>query len=232
VASFDIPHGGMGGEYQATAVASDPPRFRGLSHSLAFFVALPLGFALAMEASTSTARVAALLFGLSVAAMFGTSSLFHRISWSPIAKNRMAVIDHAMIYGLIAGTYTPFALLVLRTSWGIPVLVLVCAGGAAAITAKVIWRNPPPWVAVATCFGLGWVALLVFPQIAAKIGVGGTTLLVAGGVAYTVGAVVYALRRPDPFPRTFGYHEIFHAFVVVAVACQYAAVAFFVLPRA
>jgi hemolysin III len=203
-----------------------------MSHSVAFFAALPLGVVLALEASTSIARVAALLFGLSVAAMFGTSSLFHRISWSPIAKNRMALIDHAMIYALIAGTYVPFALLVLRETWGIPVLVLVCAGGAAAITAKVIWRNPPPWVAVATCLGLGWIALLVFPQIAAKIGVGGTTLLAAGGVAYTAGAVVYALRRPDPFPRTFGYHEIFHAFVVVAVACQYAAVAFFVLPHA
>ncbi len=203
-----------------------------MSHSLAFFAALPLGFVLALDASTSIARVAALLFGLSVAAMFGTSSLFHRVSWSPIAKNRMALVDHAMIYALIAGTYTPFALLVLRETWGIPVLVVVCAGGAAAITAKAIWRNPPPWVAVATCFGLGWIALLVFPQIAAKIGAGGTTLLVAGGVAYTTGAVVYALRRPDPFPRTFGYHEIFHAFVVVAVACQYAAVAFFVLPRA
>ena len=164
--------------------------------------------------------------------MFGTSSLFHRISWSPVAKNRMAVVDHAMIYGLIAGTYAPFALLVLRTAWGIPVLALVCAGGAAAVTAKVIWRNPPPWVAAATCLGLGSIALLVIPQIAAKIGTAGTTFLAAGGVAYTIGAVVYALKRPDPFPKTFGYHEIFHALVVVAVACQYAAVAFFVLPRA
>jgi hemolysin III len=232
VTSFDIRHGGTPASYGTTAVAGAPPRLRGVSHSLAFFAALPLGFVLALEASTPIALIAALLFGLSVAAMFGTSSLFHRIAWSPVAKDRMAVLDHAMIYGLIAGTYTPFALLVLRRSWGIPVLALVCAGAAAAIAAKVIWRNPPPWVAAATCLGLGWIALLVFPQIAARIGAGGTLFLAAGGVAYTAGAVVYALKRPDPFPRTFGYHEIFHALVIVAVACQYAAVAFFVVPRA
>ena len=213
-------------------VAGGPPRLRGRLHVLGFYAAIPVGFMLTLEASTPIARVAASLFALSVVAMFGASSLFHRISWNPVAKGRMAVLDHAMIYGLIAGTYTPFALLVLRRAWGIPVLVLVCAGGAAAIAAKVIWRNPPTWVAAATCVGLGCIALLVFPQIAAKVGVAGTTFLAAGGVAYTIGALVYALERPDPFPRTFGYHEIFHALVVVAVACQYAAVAFFVLPRA
>ncbi len=213
-------------------VANATPRYRGQSHMLAFYAALPVGFMLTLEASTPIARVAAVLFALSVVAMFGTSSLFHRVSWSPVAKNRMAVVDHAMIYGLIAGTYAPFALLVLRTAWGIPVLALVCTGGAAAVTAKVIWRNPPPWVAAATCLGLGSIALLVIPQIAAKIGAAGTMLLAAGGVAYTIGAVVYALERPDPFPKTFGYHEIFHALVVIAVACQYGAVAFFVLPRA
>lgn len=214
------------------AVANDPPRLRGLSHQLAFYAAIPLGFMLALEAPTTIARVAALLFALSVVAMFGTSSLFHRVSWGPVAKGRMAVVDHAMIYGLIAGTYTPFALLVLRAGWGIPVLVVVGASCFAATAAKVVWRNPPTWVAAATCLGLGWIALLVLPQIAAHIGPGGTSLLAVGGVAYSIGAVVYALKRPDPFPRTFGYHEVFHALVVVAVACQFAAVAFFVLPRA
>lgn len=220
-------------DYSGGAVATNaPPRFRGRLHLLAFYAAIPVAFMLTLEASTPIARVAALLFALSVVAMFGASSLFHRISWSPVVKGRMAVLDHAMIYGLIAGTYTPFALLVLPRAWGIPVLVLVCAGGAAAVTAKVIWRNPPTWVAAATCVGLGSIALLVVPQIAAKVGAAGTLFLAAGGVAYTIGAVVYALERPDPFPRTFGYHEIFHTLVVVAVACQYAAVAFFVLPRA
>lgn len=213
-------------------VANDIPRLRGLSHSLAFYAAIPLGFVLVLDAPTPIGRVATVLFALSVVAMFGASSLFHRVSWSPVAKGRMAVLDHAGIYGLIAGTYTPFALLVLGAGWGIPVLAVVGAGCAAAAAAKIVWRNPPRWVAAATCLGLGWIALLVFPQIAARIGPGGTALLAVGGLAYSAGAVVYALRRPDPIPRTFGYHEVFHALVVVAVACQYAAVAFFVLPRA
>ncbi len=213
------------------AAATDTPRLRGLSHSLALYAAIPLGFVLVLDASTPIGRVAAVLFALSVVVMFGASSLFHRVSWGPIAKGRVAVLDHAAIYGLIAGTYTPFALLVLGVGWGIPVLAVVGAGCAAATAAKVVWRNPPRWVAAATCLGLGWIALLVFPQIAAQIGAGGTSLLAVGGLAYSAGAVVYALRRPDPFPRTFGYHEVFHALVVVAVACQYAAVAFYVLPR-
>jgi hemolysin III len=213
-------------------VVDGAPRLRGVFHLRAFYVAVPLGLVLALEAPTPLARIAAIAFALSVAAMFGTSSLFHRIPWSPGAKRRMAVLDHAMIYALIAGTYTPFALLVLRPGWRIPILAVVYAGSAAAIVAKVIWREAPSWVAAATCLTLGWIAVLVFPQIAARIGVGGTSLLAAGGVAYTVGAVVYARRRPDPFPATFGYHEIFHALVIVAVACQYAAIAFFVLPRA
>ena len=222
----------MDTEELRAVVGSEQPRWRGVSHNLAFFAAIPLAFVLALEASTPTARVVALIFALSVVAMFGTSSLFHRVSWSHVAKGRVAVLDHAMIYGLIAGTYTPFALLVLRAGWGIPILTVVCASCVAATAAKVLWRNPPTWVAAATCLGLGWIALLVFPQIAAHIGLGGTLLLAGGGVAYSLGAVVYALKRPDPFPQTFGYHEVFHALVVVAVACQYAVVAFFVLPRA
>jgi hemolysin III len=220
-------------DYSGDAVTANAlPRWRGASHNLAFYAAIPLGFALAMEASTATARVAAVAFAFSVVAMFGTSTLFHRVSWGHVAKTRMAVLDHTMIYGLIAGTYAPFALLVLRPQWGIPVLTVVCASCIAATAAKVVWRNPPTWVAAATCLGLGWIALLVFPQIAARIGLGGTSLLAAGGIAYSVGAVIYVLKRPDPLPRTFGYHEVFHALVVVAVACQYAVVAFFVLPRA
>jgi hemolysin III len=221
------------GDYFSGAVAAnDTPRLRGLSHSVAFYAAIPLGFILAWDASTPTARIAALSFALSVVAMFGASSLFHRVSWGPVAKGRMGVVDHAGIYGLIAGTYAPFALLVLRAGWGIPVLAVVGGSCAAAAAAKAVWRNIPRWVAAATCLGLGWIALVVFPQIAAQIGPAGTSLLAVGGIAYSAGAIVYALRRPDPFPRTFGYHEVFHALVVVAVACQYAAVAFFVLPRA
>jgi hemolysin III len=201
-------------------------------HKIGFFVALPAGLAIAIEAPTAVARIAAVAFAGSVTAMFGVSSLFHRIPWAPAAKSRMAALDHATIYLLIAGTYTPFALLVVRSPWRVPILATVWGGVAVAITAKLIWRNPPPKVAAATCVGLGWTAALVFPQILDRIGIAGASLLLAGGLAYTAGALVYTRKRPDPFPKTFGYHEVFHALVVVAVVCQYTAVAFFVLPTA
>jgi hemolysin III len=208
------------------------PRFRGVVHKGAFFITVPLGLALASAASAPLARVAAIAFATSVSAMFGASSLFHRVRWTPAAKSRMALIDHAMIHALIAGTYTPFALLSLRTSWRIPALVTVWGAALAAIVGKLVWRNSSPRVAAATCIGLGWVAVLLLPQIVGRVGIAGATLLVAGGLVYTAGAIVYARRRPDPFPETFGYHEVFHVLVVLAVMCQYAAVAFVVLAKA
>jgi hemolysin III len=213
-------------------LAGAQPRLRGVLHKLGFVAAVPLGVALALEAPTPLARTAVAAFAASVVAMFGVGSLYHRIPWAPVAKNRMALLDHATIYALIAGTYTPFALLVLRASWRIPVLAAVWGGALAAIAAKALWRNPPRWVAASTCVGLGWIAVPVLPQIVGGIGLAGTSLLLGGGVAYTAGALVYTRKQPDPFPQTFGYHEVFHALVVVAVVCQYATVAFFVLPSA
>jgi hemolysin III len=211
---------------------AEPPLFRGFVHLAAFVLAVPFGLVLVLAAPNALSRGAALIFALAVVGMFGVSTLFHRLRWTPAAKSRMAVLDHTMIYALIAGTYTPFALLVLRPGWSMPVLVAVWTAALIAGGAKIFWRNAPPWVAAVVCITIGWSALVVFPQIVARIGVVGASLLVAGGVAYTVGAVVYARRRPDPFPRTFGYHEIFHALVVIAVSCQFATVAFFVLPTA
>jgi hemolysin III len=207
------------------------PRFRGVVHKGAFFVTVPLGLSLASAAPTAIARVAAIAFAASVSAMFGASSLFHRVHWAPATKGRMALLDHAMIYALIAGTYTPFALLALPTSWRIPVLVTVWGTALVAIVGKLVWRDAPPWVAAATCIGFGWVAVLL-PQIVGRAGVAVSALLLAGGLAYTAGAIVYARGRPNPFPETFGFHEVFHGLVVVAVICQYAAVAFVVLPTA
>ena len=137
-----------------------------------------------------------------------------------------------MIFTLIAGTYTPFGLIVLRGNWRVSILAVVWSGAAVAIVVKLAWVNAPKWVAASIAIGLGWVGGIVMPQIVHRIGVGGTTLLLVGGVAYTAGAIVYAVQRPDPVPGVFGYHEVFHAFVIAAVACQYVAVAFYVLPRA
>lgn len=144
----------------------------------------------------------------------------------------MGRLDHATIYAVIAGTYAPIGLLVVHTAWRVPLLATVWGGALIATGAKLVWRSAPIWVAPAVCVALGWLSVIVLPQIVGRIGIPGALLLVGGGLAYTTGALVYARRRPDPIPHMFGYHEVFHALVIVAVACQYAAVAFFVLPTA
>jgi hemolysin III len=208
------------------------PRLRGVSHEIALAFALPAGVALALSAHGTVARAAAIAFASSVVGMFGVSTLFHRITWAPDAKLWLGRIDHTMIYALIAGTYTPITLLVLYPGWRTPILAIVWGGALVATAAKFIWHDAPRWVAPVTCVILGGVALVALPQIFDRIGTAGALLLLSGGVLYAIGAVVYATRRPDPRPATFGYHEIFHSLVIAAVACQYATVAFYVLPRA
>lgn len=203
-----------------------------MSHQIAFFIALPLGVALALSAHGAVARAAAIAFAASVAAMFGVSSLFHRIVWTPRVNRWLGWLDHTMIYALIAGTYAPVGLLAIHPGWRAPVLATVWGGALVAVVTKLVWREAPVWVTPATSVALGWIAVIVFPQIVGRIGVAGALLLLGGGLAYTTGALVYARQWPNPIPRTFGYHELFHVLVIVAVACQYATVAFFVLPRA
>jgi hemolysin III len=207
------------------------PRFRGVSHRIAFFLALPLAVLLSFEVDTAVGRVAAIAFGTSAAAMFGASALYHGVTWSDSKRRWLRRLDHAGIYALIAGTYTAVGLLVLDGTWRTVVLGIVWAGAAAGIALKFVWVNGPKWLSAAIGIALGWVAVVVFPQIVAGIGVAGSALLLVGGIAYTAGALVYALRRPDPIPAVFGYHEVFHALVIVAVACQYSTIAFYVLPR-
>ena len=143
----------------------------------------------------------------------------------------MRRIDHAGIYLLIAGTYTPVGLIVLRGAWQTVVLAIVWSGAAAAIVLKFVWVEAPKWLSAVTGIGLGWVGVVVFPQLLSRVGIAGSMLVLAGGLGYTAGALVYVFRRPDPVPAVFGYHELFHALVIVAVGFQYAAVAFFVLPK-
>jgi hemolysin III len=164
--------------------------------------------------------------------MFGVSALYHRVTWRPRPRRWLARVDHASIYLLIAGTYTPFALLALDGAWRVVVLAIVWAGALVATVVKVAWVDAPKVAAAATGLVLGWVGVVALPQLVDTTGAGGTTLILAGGVLYTAGAIVYALRRPDPVPRVFGYHELFHALVVAAVACHYVAVGVFVVPDA
>jgi hemolysin III len=165
-----------------------------------------------------------------MAACFGFSALYHRPTWQPRARSWLARLDHAGIYLLIAGTYTPFGLLVLSHTWSVVVLSIVWSGAALAILLKLFWPSTPKKLSAGIALGLGWVAVVAFTQLL-KLPPVGLGLLLAGGIAYSVGAVVYARRRPDPLPQILGYHEIFHLLTLVAAACQYAAIAFYVLPR-
>jgi hemolysin III len=203
------------------------PRLRGVTHAVAFVAVLPLGVLLGLHASSSVARAAVIAFAASVAMMFGASGLYHRGNWSHAPRRWLRTIDHAGIYALIAGTYTAFGLLALDGAWRIVVLTIVWTGAACGIVLNVVWTGSPRWLSATLAVALGWIGIVVLPQSVDLVGVGGFTLLLAGGLAYTIGAVVFATRRPDPFPATFGYHEVFHVLVIAAVACHYTAVAFF-----
>ena len=208
------------------------PRLRGVSHQWAFFVALVAGAALVIVAPAGRATLAATIYAFSVVAMFGASALYHRIDWKSIGARRwMRRLDHSMIYVLIAGTYTPFALLVLDGGLARAILITVWSGAAIGIALKMLWPDTPKWLTAAVYVALGWVAVAAFPQLAGELGVAGMALLAGGGVLYTAGAIVYALRRPDPAPAVFGYHEIFHVLVIAAAVLQYVAIAAYALPE-
>jgi hemolysin III len=212
-------------------VAKVKPRLRGVSHQWAFFVALAAGVALVIAAPSGRATLAAVIYAISVAAMFGASALYHRIDWKSVSARRwMRRLDHSMIYLLIAGTYTPFALLVLDGAVADAVPIAVWGGAVVGIGLKMLWPDTPKWLTAAVYIALGWVAVIAFPQLVSELGVLGMSLIAGGGLLYTAGAVVYALQRPDPAPAVFGYHEIFHVLVIAAAALQFAAVAAYALP--
>jgi hemolysin III len=200
------------------------PRLRGVFHQYGFFAALVAGTFLVAGAPTPTAALAAAVYAASVCTLFGVSALYHRITWTPPVRRWLRHLDHAMIFVLIAGTYTPVGLLVLEGPLATWVLVVVWSGAAAGIALNLGWRQAPGWVGVVVYVALGWVAVVALPQLLRQLGVVGTGLLVAGGLAYSAGALVYARRRPNPAPAVFGYHEIFHLLVVVGVALHFAAV--------
>jgi hemolysin III len=205
------------------------PRLRGVFHQYAFLVSVVVGTLLVAGASGGVERASAAVFASAVAAMFGISALYHRVTWQPGAGRWMRRLDHAAIFLLIAGTYTPFGLLALSGAWRWTVLPIVWGGAFVAIVLKLAWLDSPKWLTAGIGIALGWIGVVLFPELWSQSGPVGVTLLAAGGVLYTAGAVIYARRRPDPLPAVFGYHELFHALVIGAAACQYAAVALFLL---
>ena len=199
-------------------------------HEFGFFAAVGLGIPLVLTAHPGRARLAAIVFAVCVAGCFGASALYHRPTWQPSVRGWLARLDHAGVYLLIAGTYTPFGLLVLSKGWAIAVLSIVWTGSLAAILLKLFWLEKPKWLSAVIALSLGWVAVAAIGQLL-KLETVAIGLVLAGGLMYTIGAIVYALRRPDPYPAVFGYHELFHVLTVAAAGCQYAAIAFYVLPR-
>lgn len=217
----------------ADAIAAVKPRLRGVSHEWAFFASLVLGAALIVIADTPRATLAVAVYAVSLSALFGTSALYHRVEWSrPNVRMWMRRLDHSMIFFLIAGTYTPFALLVLDGPLASAILVVVWIGAIAGTVVEMIWIDHPKWVGALIYLALGWVAIVAFPELWSAMGTAGTLLVAGGGLLYTAGAVVYATQRPDPRPAVFGYHEVFHLFVIAAAVAHFSAVAFFALPHA
>ena len=200
------------------------PHLRGVLHEVAFAVSLVTGTVIVCLADGARQRVAASVYAASVALLFGTSAAYHRGTWGPRAHRLMARLDHSMIFVLIAGTYTPFALLLLHGWVRWVVFGVVWGGAVAGISLRNVLSNPPRWVFVLLYLALGWVAVGVVPQILSSGGVAVFVLVVVGGVLYSLGAVVYARRKPDPSPRWFGFHEVFHAFTLAAFATHYVAV--------
>jgi hemolysin III len=207
------------------------PKLRGVFHELAFYAAAAVGVILIVTAEPGRARTAGAIFASCVAFCFGASAIYHRPTWQPRARSWLARLDHAGVYLLIAGTYAPFGLIVMSKGWAVPVLAVVWGGALLAILLKLFWVQAPKWLSAAIGLSLGWVAAAAFSQLL-KLPTTALLLVAAGGLLYTAGAIVYARRRPNPYPAVFGYHELFHVLTIAAAACQYVAVAFYVLPRA
>ena len=205
--------------------ALDIPRLRGVTHAYAFWCALVAAAALVAVSPGGVSRVAAAVYGAGLCALFGGSGLYHRWRWHPRWRPILRRIDHSTIYVFIAACYTPVALLVLdgATKW--VVLTVVWVGAALGVAFSVAWITAPRALCSATYVALGWVALLCVPQLADALPVTPLVLIACGGVLYTIGAVIFALGRPNPWPRTFGFHEIFHVFVILAAVAHFVAMA-------
>jgi len=207
------------------------PKLRGVVHECSFPVSLVAGGLLVYFASGGRERLALTIYAISLSALLGTSALYHRVDWKRHSVRMwMRRIDHSMIFLLIAGTVTPFLLLVVGGTLGTTLLVAVWVGALAGILVEMLWVDSPRWVSVAVYLAVGWIGAIAFPTIVSRAGIGAGLLIAAGGILYTVGAVIYAKGRPDPRPATFGYHEIFHVLVVAAAIAHFVAVAIYAAP--
>ena len=207
------------------------PAFRGVSHEIAALAMVVVGPILGLSARGVLAELCCAVYAFCLTAMLSVSALFHRVTWSTPARRRMRRLDHSTIFLAIAGTYTAIAGLALPGADRVIVVSMVWAGAVGGIVLRLVWLDAPKWAVALPYLALGWVAAAIVPELLHSTGGVGLTLLITGGAFYTLGAVVYAKKRPDPWPSTFGYHEIFHACVIVALTLHFCLVAFVILPR-
>jgi hemolysin III len=208
------------------------PRLRGVFHQYAFYVAVVAGAVVVALSDSARELLATWIYAVALAAMFGVSALYHRIDWkSARARIWMRRLDHSAILLLIAGTYTPFALLAFDGAIAEMILIVVWIGAAAGLVLNLAWIDAPKWVTALVFIALGWVGVAAVPEMF-DLGIVPAVLVFVGGALYTLGAVAYATKRPNPAPATFGYHEVFHLLVIGAAAAHFVAIAGFVLPRA
>jgi hemolysin III len=201
------------------------PLFRGVFHEWAFFAAVAAGAMLVVLADGPLATFSSWVYAAALAAMFGASALYHRFPWKSAAKRLWARrLDHSMIFVFIAGTYTPFALLCFEGTTRWLVLVVAWAGAVLGLALELVWIESPRWLSALAYLAVGWVGVIAAPQLFSGIGVPGAVLVIVGGSLYTLGALIYAAKWPDPFPRILGFHEIFHLLVVAAAVTQFVAV--------
>jgi hemolysin III len=214
----------------ASVIAPPKPRLRGRIHQVAFFVSIPAGLVLVFLASGPAATAVGTVYAVSLAAMFGSSAAYHRGQWNERARQWMKRLDHSLIFVLIAASYTPVAALVLGGPWEVVLLSVIWAGAVVGITMKIARPDGFSVPSGVLYMVMGWLAVVAFPQLLREMTPAELILLVSGGLLYTVGAIVLASRRPDPSPTTFGYHEVWHSFMVAAAACHYTMILLLLLP--
>ncbi|MER5572311.1 PAQR family membrane homeostasis protein TrhA [Streptomyces massasporeus] len=206
------------------AAAALKPRMRGWLHAGVFPLALVGGIVLTAVSRSAAAVVACSVYAVSACLLFGTSAIYHRGTWGLRGEAVLRRLDHANIFLIIAGTYTPLAVLLLPTGQQRVLLAVVWAGALAGIAFRILWIGAPRWLYTPCYIALGWVAVFYLPDFARTGGAAVVALVIAGGLLYTAGAVVYALKRPDPSPAWFGFHEVFHALTIAAFTAHYTAI--------
>lgn len=200
------------------------PRLRGILHAVTFPLAVTAGVVLVVLAPTPLARLAAAVYAVTSALLFGVSAAYHRGYWPGRTRDVLHRLDHADIYLIIAGTYTPLALLALHGDVRVAVLAVIWTGAAGGAAFRVAWLGAPRWLYTLLYVVLGWTAVFVLPQLLRGAGAAALLLVLTGGILYSLGGLVYGMRRPDPCPRWFGFHEVFHALTVAAYIAQYVAI--------